>query len=110
MSKQKAPLHLGELLRQLRKEKNLSVTIAAAMLRIDIAILSKMERGERRINKDLIPKFAHLYECDERKLLIEYLSDEITYLLSHQSLAPEILNKARLKIKNRMHFRRFLSY
>lgn len=84
--------------------------MSAAMLRIDIAILSKMERGERRISKELLPKFAALYECDERKLLIEYLSDEIVYLLSHQSLTTEVLNKAKLKIKNRMHFRRFLTY
>ncbi|MBZ0241895.1 MAG: helix-turn-helix domain-containing protein, partial [Bacteroidales bacterium] len=41
----------GEKLRQIRAQKGLSLREVAALLAIDVAILSKMERGERKISK-----------------------------------------------------------
>jgi transcriptional regulator with XRE-family HTH domain len=47
MSKEK----LGELLRRLRVEQKLPLRKVAALLDIDVAILSKMERGERKLKR-----------------------------------------------------------
>ena len=43
---------IGEKLRHIREGKELPLRKVAALLDIDVAILSKMERGERKITKE----------------------------------------------------------
>lgn len=43
---------IGSKLREIRKSKYLPLKQVAALLDIDVAILSKIERGERKINKE----------------------------------------------------------
>jgi cytoskeletal protein RodZ len=42
---------IGEKLRELRESKELPLRKVSALLDIDVAILSKMERGERKLSK-----------------------------------------------------------
>ena len=53
---------IGEKLRHIREEKELPLRKVAALLDIDVAILSKMERGERRITKEVVLKLANIYD------------------------------------------------
>ena len=53
---------IGEKLRHIREEKELPLRKVAALLDIDVAILSKMERGERRITKEIVQKLANIYD------------------------------------------------
>ena len=99
MSNQSENISLGELLRNLRMRKKISLTLAAAHLRIDIAILSKMERGERNISRKLLPKFALLYKTSERKLVIKFLSEKILLELAHEIFGSVVLKQALKEIK-----------
>lgn len=59
----------------------------AAMLDIDVAILSKMERGERKLNKEILLKLAEIYHHEPDELVIMYLSEKILYEIGDEELA-----------------------
>ncbi|MDK2837962.1 MAG: hypothetical protein PWR15_1031, partial [Bacteroidota bacterium] len=64
---------LGLKLRELREQAGLSLRKAAMQVDIDVAILSKMERGERKFSKELVLKLANLYHANADKLIIDFL-------------------------------------
>jgi HTH-type transcriptional regulator, competence development regulator len=66
---------IGEKLRQLREENNLPLRKVAALIDIDVAILSKMERGERKLTKEIVLKLADTYKYNVDELLVLFLSE-----------------------------------
>jgi transcriptional regulator with XRE-family HTH domain len=90
---------IGEKLRHIREEKELPLRKVAALLDIDVAILSKMERGERKIKKEVILKLADIYEFDADELLVSFLSDKILYEIQDEDLGMEALKVAEERIK-----------
>lgn len=55
---------IGSKLRKLIEVNHLPLRKVAAILDIDVAILSKMERGERRLTKEMEQKLSKLYHHD----------------------------------------------
>ena len=90
---------IGEKLRHLREEKELPLRKVAALLGIDVAILSKMERGERRITKEVVLKLADIYNYDANDLLVSFLSDKILYEIQDEDLGIEALKVAEERAK-----------
>lgn len=90
---------IGEKLRHIREEKELPLRKVAALLDIDVAILSKMERGERRITKEVVLKLADIYEYNTDKLLVSFLSDKILYEIQDEDLGIEALKVAEERAK-----------
>lgn len=82
---------IGEKLRNIREEKELPLRKVAALLDIDVAILSKMERGERKITKEVVLKLANLYNEDQDELLILFLSDKLLYEIQDEALGMQAL-------------------
>lgn len=90
---------IGEKLRHIREEKVLPLRKVAALLDIDVAILSKMERGERRITKEVVLKLADIYKYDADDLLVSFLSDKILYEIQDEDLGIEALKVAEERAK-----------
>ena len=90
---------IGEKLRHIREEKELPLRKVAALLDIDVAILSKMERGERRITKEVVLKLANIYDYNTDDLLVSFLSDKILYEIQDEDLGIEALKVAEEKAK-----------
>ena len=90
---------IGGKLRHIREEKKLPLRKVAALLDIDVAILSKMERGERRITKDVVLKLANIYDYNADDLLVSFLSDKILYEIQDEDLGIEALKVAEEKAK-----------
>lgn len=90
---------IGEKLRHIREEKELPLRKVAALLDIDVAILSKMERGERRITKEVVLKLADIYEYNTDELLVSFLSDKILYEIQDEDLGIEALKVAEERAK-----------
>lgn len=90
---------IGEKLRHIREEKELPLRKVAALLDIDVAILSKMERGERRITKEVVLKLADIYEYNADDLLVLFLSDKILYEIQDEDLGIEALKVAEERAK-----------
>lgn len=90
---------VGEKLRHIREEKELPLRKVAALLDIDVAILSKMERGERRITKEIVLKLADIYDYNSNELLVSFLSDKILYEIQDEDLGIEALKVAEERAK-----------
>ena len=90
---------IGDKLRKLREENGYLLRKVAALLDIDVAILSKMERGERRLTKEIVQKLAKIYKHDTEELLVLYLSEKIVYEIGEEDLAIKALHVAEEQIK-----------
>jgi transcriptional regulator with XRE-family HTH domain len=91
---------IGEKLRQLRAQKKLPLRKVAAMIDIDVAILSKMERGIRMFTKNIIMQLAKIYEYNVDDLLVIFLSDKILYELQDEELESKALKVAEQRMKH----------
>jgi transcriptional regulator with XRE-family HTH domain len=90
---------IGEKLRQLREQNKMPLRKVAALLDIDVAILSKMERGERKITKEVVLKLADIYDYSANELLVSFLSDKILYEIQDEDLGIEALKVAEERAK-----------
>lgn len=90
----------GEHIRKLREENGLPLRKVAAALDIDPSTLSKIERGERSANKEMIPVLAKLFKEDAETLGLILLSDKVAYDLMQEENPNEILKVAEEKIKH----------
>jgi transcriptional regulator with XRE-family HTH domain len=88
-----------EKLRQLREESTLPLRKVAALLDIDVAILSKMERGERRLTREVVLKLAEIYKSNADDLLVLFLSDKIMYEIQDEDLGEKALKVAERRVK-----------
>jgi transcriptional regulator with XRE-family HTH domain len=84
----------GQRLRELREKAGLTLRKAAMQADIDVAILSKMERGERKLSKELILKLAKMYNENPEKLIIDFLSEKVIYELKDEEFGLEALKVA----------------
>jgi len=89
----------GEILREKREEKGLLLRHVSAKLDIDTAILSKIERGERKASKEQIIKLAKILDLDKEKLIIQYLSEKILFEIKDEEFGEKALKVAEQKIK-----------
>lgn len=89
---------LGETIRKLRETKKLLLRELAASIRVDTAMVSKFEKGERKPTREQIVSLSKVLEVDERKLLIIYFSDKIALDLKGEEVAKEVLKIAKKKI------------
>jgi len=90
---------IGDKLRKLREEKALPLRKVAASLDIDVAILSKMERGERPLSKEIVMKLARIYKHDVEELTVLFLSQKIINEVGEEDLALKAMQVAEEQIK-----------
>ncbi len=90
---------IGKLLRELRENEGYPLRKVAAYLDIDQAILSKIERGQRKLTKDQVMKLAEFFNYDEKVMLVTFLSDRILYEIGDEDYAKEALKAAEEKIE-----------
>ena len=90
---------LGNKLRELREKSGLSLRKAAVQIDVDVAILSNMERGERKFSKELVLKLANLYNINSDDLIIDFLSEKVYYELIDEEYGLQALKVAEEKIK-----------
>ena len=90
---------LGEKLRQIREQNELPLRKVAVLLDIDVAILSKMERGARKLSKEVVLKLADIYKHNPEELLILFLSEKIMYEIQDEDLGEKALKVAERKVK-----------
>jgi len=90
---------VGQILRSTRENKGLLLREVAAQANIDQAILSKIERGERRATKNQIIRLAEVLRLNKNDVLVEYLSDKIANEVVYEDVAIEALKVAQGKVK-----------
>jgi predicted nucleotidyltransferase/plasmid maintenance system antidote protein VapI len=88
----------GDLIRKYRTEMRLPLRKVAAFLDIDQAILSKIERGKRKANREQVMKLAGFFGVEKDHLIVSWLSDRIAKELADEKNSLEILKVAEEKI------------
>lgn len=90
---------IGEKLRQIRESKGFPLRKVSALIDIDVAILSKMERGERKLTKEIVLKLADIYKQSSDELLVLFLSDKIMYEIQDEALGEKALKVTEQRVK-----------
>lgn len=91
--------NLGDYIRQLREKEDMPLRKLAALLDIDQSTLSKLERGERPVGRQMLPIIAKTFNVNEKELVIKFMSKQVAYKLSTEKYAPEILVAAEKELK-----------
>jgi len=86
---------LGEKIRALRESKGTLLRQVAGCLEIDKALISKIERGDRRLTREQVITFANHYTVTDAELLILWLSDKFIDTIDSELFAMQGLNKAK---------------
>ena len=91
---------LGEKIREIRENQNLLLRQVAAYLEIDTALISKIERGERRLTREQVVKVAKYYKVSDEELLTLWLCDKVLETVSNDPYALKGLKRAVSTMKN----------
>lgn len=90
---------VGQIVRAKRENLGLLLRQVASYLDIDQAILSKIERNERKPTKDNIIKLAEILKIDKEELLVQFMSEKIAYEIADEDYASKVLKVAEQKVK-----------
>ena len=88
----------GERIRELRTKQGLLLRQLASKLDVDTSIISKVERGDRRLKKDQIPLLAEILQADVVELETLWLADQIYEVIKDEKLANEAMQVAEKNI------------
>jgi transcriptional regulator with XRE-family HTH domain len=83
---------LGDKIRQVRESQGLLLRQAAAFLEVDTALVSKLERGERRPQKEQVIKLAEFLKLKPEELLVLWMADKITDFITGDELGIKALD------------------
>lgn len=90
----------GETIKKLRESKALTLSEVANELAIDTSMLGKIEKNQRKANKDLILKISKFFEVSYKDLMVAFKSDTVVYrILENDEYASEVLKVAERKLK-----------
>lgn len=89
---------LGDTIRKLREDKELPLRTVAAFLDIDQAILSKVERGQRKPTRNQVVKLAEYFKVKENDLLVAWLSDKLVYEVEDEDMGLKALQVAEKRV------------
>lgn len=90
---------IGQILRNKRQFLGLLLRQVSAYVDIDQAILSKIERNERKPTREMLDKLAEILKLDKDELLIQFISDKIAFEIVNEDCASKVLKVAEKKIK-----------
>jgi len=89
---------IGEILKEVRNAKQLSLQDVAKQVNIDYTLLNRIENGKRLPTKEHIEKLADFYRYNKEELMKAFLSDKILYEIKDEDYAYEALKIAEKKI------------
>ena len=90
---------VGQIIRAKREVLGLLLRQVAAYLDIDQAILSKIERNERKPSKENINRLAEILKFEKDELMIQFMSDKIAYEIADEDCADKVLKVSEKKVK-----------
>jgi predicted nucleotidyltransferase len=91
--------NLGDTIRKLRKDQEQPLRTVADFLDIDQAILSKIERGQRKPTREQVVKLSEYFKVQKNDLLVVWLSDRLVYEVEDEEIALRALHMAEQKVQ-----------
>lgn len=90
----------GQKVRELREKKGLLLRQVAAHLEVDTAMVSKIEKGDRKVSKEQIIKIAEFLGANKDILITLWLADKVESAVGQdRKLANNALNMVKRKLK-----------
>lgn len=89
---------IGEIIREQRESKGMLLKEVATALDVDLSLISRIERGDKRPKRAHLTKLSQILQIDEKELIIAYLSDRLVYEIRGEDLASEALKMAEEKV------------
>ncbi|WP_010177160.1 helix-turn-helix domain-containing protein [Aquimarina agarilytica] len=92
---------LSELLKSKRENKKLLLREVASMIDVDTALISKIEKGDRKPTREQIKKLAIALDINYSKLLKLWISEKIYEDVKNEDVAIDAikLTLKRLKVE-----------
>jgi len=90
----------GELIKSKREQMSLLQRHLASKIDIDVAMLSKIERGDKIAKKDTVVLFAEILNIDYNYLSTLWLADQIYLLVSEENNAVPALELVRVELNS----------
>lgn len=87
----------GSRIKELREEQGLLQRQLAAALGVDVSMLSKIERGDRRAKREHVVILAQQLNASEEELLSLWLADKIIDAIDNE-VCGNALNVVRKKL------------
>jgi transcriptional regulator with XRE-family HTH domain len=89
---------LGQTLKLLREEQQLTLKEAAGKLAIDLSLLARIEKGQRSVNDALLTRLAALFGVSERQLRTLALADNVYQQVYLHDCAAEALQLVQTRL------------
>lgn len=83
--------YLGTRLRALRESQGMLLRQVAAQIEVDTALISKIERGERRAQREHVTKMATALNAQENELTALWLADKLNDVIQNEPMAERAL-------------------
>ena len=93
-----ATSQFGLRIRELREKQNFYLRQVAPLLEMDIAQLSKMEKGLRQLKREQIPIIAKILKANSDELLTLWLADQFYAVVKDEKLAFQAMQVAEKNI------------
>jgi len=100
-------LTFGKYIKAIRISKNFKLSELAKGTKINISVLSRIERDERIPTVNQVLKIADFYKVPDEVLINEFLSDKIVTLISERNNFMDILNTVKTKIEMKNHGKKY---
>lgn len=91
--------NIAKILKNKRTEFKYKLKEVSTILNIDMAIVSKLERGERKVTKKQILAFIDFYALNKKEILITWLSEKIYEEIKDEKYNLDALYLAEEKLK-----------
>lgn len=91
--------NFGKKIRAGREQKKLLLREVAFKLEIDTALLSKIERGQRKCKKEQIKTLANILDLNKKELHTLWLADQVYEILEDEKDGLDALKVAEKEIK-----------
>jgi len=89
---------LGARIKELRIHNGVLLRQVAAYLEVDTALISKIEKGTRVLNRQQISQIAQFLKTSEEELTILWLCDKVLDTVKGQPLAINGIQRALIEL------------
>jgi len=88
----------GKKLKELREGKGLAQRQIGAKIEVDGAFISKVEKGEKRINRKHLKKLSELFDVQLSELETLWLADKVFAIVKDEDEAKSVIKEVEKRI------------
>jgi len=88
----------GKKLKELREQKGIAQRQVGAIIEVDGAFISKVENGDKRINRKHLIKLSQLFDISLKELETLWLADKVYEIVKDERSADLVIKEVEKRI------------